>query len=145
VLHGAVSKLYQKLVILVVCDYRWKGHNYVEFMEQRLVELENQAEQLRQHVLELRVQFEEHQQLGALKAENQLLRQAILRYALACGAVDLQMALVRSRHERNPESVEQLKQATDEEEAASRALRDLTQSLQIAAQERSDDTFSSGG
>lgn len=105
-------------------------------MEERLSELEREAERLRQDVSALRAHFTERQQLDALKAENQMLRQAILRYALACGAVDLQMALVRSRHERTGESVEHLKAATDEEETASRALRDIAQALQIAAQDR---------
>jgi ribosomal protein S12 methylthiotransferase accessory factor YcaO len=109
-------------------------------MEQRLAQLENQAEQLRDEVVALRAQFTDHQQLDSLKAENQLLRQAILRYALACGDVDLQMALVRSRHERNQTSMDSLKTATDEEEAASRALRELAQSLQIASQERNPGT-----
>jgi hypothetical protein len=105
-------------------------------IEERLGDLEREAERLRQDVAALRSHFSERQQLDALKAENQTLRQAILRYALACGSVDLQMALVRSRHERTGGSVDQLKFATDEEEAASRALRDLAQTLQIAAQER---------
>ncbi|WP_395144481.1 hypothetical protein [Armatimonas sp.] len=109
-------------------------------MEERLVELEREAERLRQDVAALRSHFTERQQLDALKAENQLLRQAVFRYALACGAADLQMALIRSRHERTGESVLQLKQATDEEEAASRALRDIAQSLQIASQERDSQT-----
>jgi hypothetical protein len=105
-------------------------------MEERLQELEDQAQRLQKEVAALRLQFTEHQQLDSLKSENQLLRQAILRYALACGDVDLQMALVRSRYERNQMSMDNLKKATDEEEAASRALRDIAQSLQIASQER---------
>lgn len=109
-------------------------------MEERLQELESQAQRLQQEVAALRIQFTEHQQLDSLKSENQLLRQAILRYALACGDVDLQMALVRSRHERSAVSMENLKKATDEEEAASRALRDIAQSLQIASQERAQST-----
>ena len=109
-------------------------------MEQRLTQLENQAEQLRNEVTALRAQFTEHQQLDSLKAENQLLRQAVLRYALACGDVDIKMALVRSRHDRNLASMDDLKEATDEEEAASRALRDIAQSLQIASQERNQST-----
>ena len=74
-------------------------------MEERLVYLENQAEQLRRDVALLRTQLTEHQQLESLKAENQLLRQAVLRYALACGDVDLKMAMARSRHESSPESL----------------------------------------
>lgn len=109
-------------------------------IEDRLVELERETERLQRDVVALRTHFSERQQLDALKAENQVLRQAILRYALACGAVDLQMALVRSRHERTGESVDQLKLATDEEEAASRGLRELAQTLQLAAKERNEPT-----
>jgi hypothetical protein len=105
-------------------------------MENRLIELEQEAEHLRQGVAALRAQFSERQELDRVKAENQLLRQAILRYALACGAVDLQLALFKSRHERTSEGADQLKRATEEEEAASRALRDIAQSLQLAATER---------
>ena len=105
-------------------------------MEDRLAELEREADRLRQEVGALRSHFSDRQQLEGLMAENHRLRQAILRYALACGAADLQMALVRSRHERTGESFEQFKKAEEEEEAASRALRDIAQSLQIAAQER---------
>jgi hypothetical protein len=106
-------------------------------MEERLVELERESERLRQNVVALRSHFEERQQLDALKVENQTLRQAILRYALACGSMDLQMALYRSRHEHTGENADQLKVAKEEEADASRALRDLAQTLQIAAQERS--------
>lgn len=105
-------------------------------IEDRLGELEREAARLQQDVAALRSHFSERQQLDALKAENQTLRQAVLRYALACGAVDLQMALVRSRHERTGESVNQLKLATDEEEASSHALRELAQHFQLAAKER---------
>jgi hypothetical protein len=114
-------------------------------MEERLVYLENQAEQLRQDVALLRTQFTERQQLDLLKAENQLLRQAVLRYALACGDVDLKMAMARSRHESSPESLASLKQATDEEKDASRNLRELAQSLKMAEQERDHPPTSSGG
>lgn len=105
-------------------------------MEERLVELEREAERLRQDVAALRSHFTERQQMDALRAESQTLRQAILRYALAYGAVELQMALMHSRHERTPDALEQLKQATEEEAAASRALCTLAQSLQMASQDR---------
>lgn len=105
-------------------------------MEERLIQLEAEAERLRRDIDALRVHFVESQQLARLQAENLALRQAILRYAIACGSVDLQMAMLKARHERTPESMDQLKLATDEEEAASRALRDLAQQLQMAAAER---------
>ena len=105
-------------------------------MEERLTQLEAEAQRLRQDIAALRGHFVESQQLESLKRENLAMRQAILRYSIACGAVDLQMALLKARHERTPEALEQLKEASTEEEAASRYLRTLAQQLQMAEQER---------
>lgn len=105
-------------------------------MEERLIQLEAEAERLQQDIADLRTRFIQDQQLEILERENRAMRQAILRYSIACGTVDLQMALLKARHERTPEALDQLKEATLEEETASRSLRDLAQQLQMAQQER---------
>lgn len=99
-------------------------------MEERITQLEIEADRLKKEIEILRSQFEQGQRADRLELENALLKEAILRYAIACGQVDVQMALVRARNENRDDVMTNLKAATDEEEAASKVLRDLAQEFQ---------------
>lgn len=58
------------------------------------------------------------------------LREAVLRYAIACAAVDLQVAILRARGETHGESIQNLQRCTDEQTEASNALRLLAREIQ---------------
>jgi hypothetical protein len=111
-------------------------------MEERIIQLEAEADRLRQDVEALRQQFVQAQLAERLLKENERLNEAILRYAIACGAVDVQMAMMRARNENRDDVMANLKIATDEEEAASKVLRELAQEYQ---KERRRNLPNSGG
>lgn len=64
-----------------------------------------------------------------LQAELDAIRDAVLRYAVACGAVDVQIAMMRARGDSNGEVAENLSQSLEEQTEASNALRALARTL----------------
>ena len=65
-----------------------------------------------------------------LLAKASSMREAIVRYAVACGTVDVQTALLRrDPSDQTPARVAELQRAMVEEKESSEALRDLAQNL----------------
>ena len=98
-------------------------------LESRLNQLESEAQHLRDEIGKLRADWEQ-QTTVRQSDEHAQLRQAVLRYAVACAAVDVQVALLRARGETNKEAIEHLQKCTDEQTEASNALRALARHLQ---------------
>lgn len=103
-----------------------------EPIEKRLTALEQFAERFQRDVIELRDDWEQERNAASLKAENEALREAVLRYAVACGAVDLQVAMLRARGEAREDVRENLQRCIEEQTEASNALRALARRLQNA-------------
>lgn len=68
-------------------------------------------------------------QVERLRAEGERLRQGIVRYAIACGTVDLKTALMRRTPNPDAEVRADVQRAIEEEQAASEALRQLARQL----------------
>ena len=103
----------------------------MDHLESRLRELEMQAQRLQSEVQRLREDWGRETQ--RITDENTELREAVLRYAVACAAVDVQVALLRARGESNAEILEGLQKCTDEQTEASNALRALARRMQEPA------------
>jgi hypothetical protein len=103
---------------------------FIAVMEERLQQLEEQARRFAQEVAAARAHFAAEQELEHLKEENSRLRQAVIRYAVACAQVDLQVAIVRARGGDGPASDESLKSLMAEEAESSRLLRHIAKELQ---------------
>jgi hypothetical protein len=102
-----------------------------EEWEERLARSEAQLESLRLEIQSLREDWEnkqEHSQ-GALQQDYEILREAVLRYAVACGAVDVQVAMLRARGT-GDEAADSLRRAMEEQTDASNVLRALARTLQ---------------
>jgi hypothetical protein len=65
-----------------------------------------------------------------LQLELDAIRDAVLRYAIACGAVDVQIAMMRARGDSSGEVAENLSRSLEEQTEASNALRALARTLQ---------------
>lgn len=100
-------------------------------------ELTEQTERLRGAIDQLRQDWATAQEAESLRAqverlrtEGDLLRQSILRYAIACGTVDLKTAMLRRDPAPSPAMRADVQQAIEEEQAASEALRQLARQIQ---------------
>jgi regulator of replication initiation timing len=98
-------------------------------MDERIKQLEADAERLMREVASVRAQVTAAQETETLRTENLALRTAVTQYAVACAQVDLQVALVRARGDSGAAD-SNLKSLMDQEAAASRVLRDLARTLQ---------------
>lgn len=110
--------------------------------ERLIARLEEEARRLLSEVTALRQQWDASQERDHLRSENEQLRarcgqlqEAVVRYALACAQVDVQVAMMRARGESRDGVIENLRKSMDEEAAASQALRDLAKELQGGPQE----------
>ncbi|MGC4046166.1 MAG: hypothetical protein QM758_20445 [Armatimonas sp.] len=101
-------------------------------MEERINQLEEEAHRLGREVAALRAHFRAEQEAEQLRAENTRMRESIVRYAVACAQVDLQVAIVRARGTDGTAAEDSLKNLMAEESDASRILRDLAKELQQA-------------
>jgi regulator of replication initiation timing len=101
-------------------------------MEERIDQLEEEARRLGREVAALRGHFRAEQEIEQLRAENAHLREVVVRYAVACAQVDLQVAIVRARGGESAAADESLKTLMAEEQDASRVLRDIAKQLQQA-------------
>jgi predicted nucleic acid-binding Zn-ribbon protein len=101
--------------------------------EIRLSAVETDAARLRDEAAALRRDWERRQaEAEDLREEYDALRESVLRYAIACGAVDVQMAMLRARptEGREEAAMESLRRAMEEQNEASDALRALARALQ---------------
>ena len=73
-----------------------------------------------------------------LAQQNVRLREAVLRYAVACAQVDLQKAMLQARNEGRDLLLEGLKHSLDEEERASHELRELAKAIQAESHAEED-------
>ncbi len=101
-------------------------------MEERINQLEEDARRLGREVAALRAHFRAEQEIEQLRNENARMREAVVRYAVACAQVDLQVAIVRARGADGNSAEDSLKTLMAEESDASRIIRDLAKELQQA-------------
>ncbi len=92
--------------------------------DDRIAQLEGEAETIRNRIASVRSDFDRFTEVEQLRAENELMKQAILRYAVACGSVDLQVVLLRARGD-SIATMENFQRVTEEQNDASNALRTL--------------------
>lgn len=105
-----------------------------ENWETRLGETEALLERLQQDVFQLREELSQERSQDTLQLDYDILREAVLRYAIACGAVDVQVAMLRARGEGSgPDAAESLRRAMEEQTEASNVLRSLARTLQHEA------------
>lgn len=88
-------------------------------MDEKIRQLEADAARLSREVESVRARFSAEREVETLRAENESLRAAVVRYAVACAQVDLQVALVRARGESSAADAN-LKSMMDEEAASSK-------------------------
>ena len=103
--------------------------------EERLEQAEREVARLAQSLSDLRHESETHRaQASESISVTEALREAVVRYAVACGAVDVQVAMLRARGSEGREyAMESLRHAMEEQTEASNALRLLAKSLQSSA------------
>jgi len=102
-----------------------------ENWESRLSESEALLERLQEDVFRLREELSQEHSEDSLQLEYDILREAVLRYAIACGAVDVQVAMLRARGEGSgPDAAESLRRAMEEQTESSNVLRSLARTLQ---------------
>lgn len=93
--------------------------------EDRLSRIEAESENLHNNVALLRAEWENTKlRQGDIRSAYEELREAVLRYAVACAATDVQVAMLRARGE-NSEAAENLRRCVEEQTQASDALRSL--------------------
>src|SRR5687768_11181204 len=91
-----------------------------ENWETRLGETEALLERLQQDVFQLREELSQEHSEDSLQLDYDILREAVLRYAIACGAVDVQVAMLRARGEGSgPDAAESLRRAMEEQTESS--------------------------
>jgi hypothetical protein len=98
-------------------------------IEARIAALEADAEQFATSVRTLKQDWATQQEALSLQGSYEEMRQAILRYGVACAQVDVQTAMMRARSESRDGLIESLRAAMDEEAAASLALREIARRL----------------
>lgn len=97
--------------------------------ERRLERLERDAARLQQSANELRAQWQQSQQTQNEAAQvTEALREAVLRYAVACAATEVQAAMLRARGD-GTDAAENLRRCVEEQTEASNALRALARTL----------------
>jgi hypothetical protein len=102
-----------------------------EDWETRLSESEAQLERLREDITLLRDELSQEQSQDHLQSDYEILREAVLRYAIACGAVDVQLAMLQARGEgAGPEAADSLHRAMEERTESSNVLRSLARTMQ---------------
>jgi chromosome segregation ATPase len=99
-----------------------------ENWERRFAEIEAELARLEAEVRELRADWHYDQEAGDLQAQYAALREAVLRYAVACGAVEVQIAMMRARGA-GGDVADNLQRSIEEQNAASDALRSLARTL----------------
>jgi chromosome segregation ATPase len=104
--------------------------------EARFADMEAEIARLTAELRALRAEWERTRGgRGELQAEFDALRDAVLRYAVACGAVDVQIAMMRARGDSSGEVAENLSRSLEEQTEASNALRAFARALQAAPEE----------
>lgn len=106
--------------------------------------LAQEAESLRETSAALRTQVsaltgkttELEAQIEQLRAEGDLLRRAIVRYAIACGTVDVKTAMMRRGAPDDPQVRADIQKAVEEEQASSEVLRQLARQIQDSGRVR---------
>lgn len=101
--------------------------------ESRLSRIEADARRLLEEAAELRREREQEREADSgLYEDYAAMKDVIIRYAVACGAVDVQTAMLRARpgEGRENAAMDNLRRAMEEQNEASNALRTLARSLQ---------------
>lgn len=99
--------------------------------ETRLAFAEAEAARLSESVAALRAEWElRREDERGLRVAYDELRDAVLRYAVACGAVEVQVAMMRARGDGGGELAENLRRSIEEQTEASNALRALARTFQ---------------
>jgi hypothetical protein len=109
-----------------------KGENLAAQFSQ----IEAEVRRLTSELEEMRSRWEQEREQTDLRTEYETLREAVLRYAIACGQVDVQVAVLRARGDASGDITESLRQSVEEQGEASMALRALARSLQAPGRSR---------
>jgi hypothetical protein len=108
-----------------------KGDNLAAHFSQ----IEAEVRRLTTELEEMRGRWEHEREQTDLRTEFETLRDAVLRYAIACGQVDLQVAILRARGD-DGDITENLRRSLEEQNESSMALRTLARSLQSSDHSR---------
>jgi chromosome segregation ATPase len=99
--------------------------------ETRFAEMEAEIARLTADLRTLQADWERAQGGDStLQTEYEALRDAVMRFAVACGAVDVQVAMMRARGDSSGEVAENLSRSLEEQTEASNALRALARAFQ---------------
>jgi chromosome segregation ATPase len=93
-------------------------------------QIESEVRRLTSELEAMRGRWEQEKEQTDLQTEFETLREAVLRYAIACGQVDVQVAVLRARGDTSGDITENLRRNLEEQNEASMALRALARSLQ---------------
>lgn len=137
-LRGGQDRLVDELLeqVRLLADLAWETPRNADpisgTQSQEVDSLRTRCQLLETHVGALRAQLESASSDNqALRQEIERLRGPIIRYGIACAAVDLQQALRRRLpSESHAADSEPLEEALRDEQSASEALRQLARSLQ---------------
>src|SRR5690348_8480837 len=97
----------------------------------QFLHIEAEVRRLTTELDEIRNRWEQEQKKDEtdLRSEYETLREAVRRYAIACGQVDLQIAVLRARGDANGDIIENLRRSLEEQNEASLALRALWRNI----------------
>jgi len=96
----------------------------------QFLHIEAEVRRLTAELDEIRSRWEQEKDETDLRSEYETLREAVRRYAIACGQVDLQVAVLRARGDASGDITDNLRRSLEEQSEASMALRSLARSLQ---------------
>ena len=101
-------------------------------IEDRFLQAELEVKRLTDALDDLRQQWESQreQKQGGLKEDYNALKQAVLDYVVACGSVDVQVAMLRARGDVGGDTTEVLRRSLEEQANTFHQLKAMTRTWQ---------------